>query len=249
MLATIRYVCNEIEWVFENHGVSQDNVYSLVAEVAKAIHDNSSVLVCQGTGPGPKYNSSLYSGNFLSDQALGQRVLGAFLDFYNDHYYDWQNQWFNNPFDKSPADWNMDEKPCLIGECAANTNAGYAPAQFLQRAYSNGWQGIMTWTSNGVDANGDLDDFKAAYTALRQTHENMVFPPSGTAHTYQRTVGTNPVPFNDSYRVYDLLGRQLGNESVSPRSIGPYLHHGCMVWSSRASSLRASLADCRHRWQ
>lgn len=165
----------ELEWVWELHGVKQKDVLDLVARVALAVHESSDVLVCHGLGAGVKYNSPIYEGNPFSDEALGMVHQGAFLDFYNIHYYDWQNQWFGNPFEKTPEEYRMGEKPCLIGEYRAKGAAGYSPAQCLLRAFSNNWQGVMVWSSNGVDPNGSIDDFKDAFIRFRPEENSSLF--------------------------------------------------------------------------
>ena len=78
-------VGNELEWVWENHGVPSDSVINLVSRVADAVKTNSEVLVCQGLGAGIKYNTSARGGS-------GNYLANVNVDFYNIHYYDWQNQ-------------------------------------------------------------------------------------------------------------------------------------------------------------
>ena len=146
-------VGNELDWVWENHGVKSDSVINLVSRVADAVKANSEVLVCQGLGAGIKYNTSARGGS-------GNYLAGVNVDFYNIHYYDWQNQWFGNPFDVSPANYAMNSKPCIVGEASAKGSAGYTAQQCYQKAFEKGWQGLMVWTSNGVDANGDKSDSK-----------------------------------------------------------------------------------------
>lgn len=146
-------VGNELEWVWENHGVASNNVVDLISKVADGVKANSDVLVCQGLGAGPKYNTSAHgcSGNYLANTKV---------DFYNIHFYDWQNQWFGNPFDRSPSYYNMNSKPCIIGETPAKGAAGYSPQECYQKSFEQGWQGLMVWTSNGVDGNGSKLDSK-----------------------------------------------------------------------------------------
>ncbi len=63
-------VGNELVWTWENHKVARKDTLDLVARVANAVHAHSKVLVCEGEGCGPKYNSDKYQGNFYSDKAL-----------------------------------------------------------------------------------------------------------------------------------------------------------------------------------
>ena len=169
-------VGNELEWAWENHGVPVGNVLDLIARVANAVHQHSEVLVCQGLGAGPKYNSPDYEGNYFTDEALSARQSGAYVDFYNIHCYDWQIQYFSSPFDRSPSGYGMDEKPGLVGELPARGVAGYSPQQCYQRAFELGWQGIMPWTSNGVDGNGGLDDMGPGSNWFDDNHPGLVRP-------------------------------------------------------------------------
>lgn len=50
-------VGNELVWTWENHKVARKDTLDLVARVANAVHAHSKVLVCEGEGAGPKYNS------------------------------------------------------------------------------------------------------------------------------------------------------------------------------------------------
>jgi hypothetical protein len=40
----------------------------------------------------------------------------------------------------------------------------------------NGWRGLMVWTSNGVDRNGDLSDCAPGLTAFYNQYPELVFP-------------------------------------------------------------------------
>ncbi len=174
-------VGNEIDWTFENHGINRANTLDLIARVANAVHGNSDVLVTSGFGTGPKYLNSDYAYangglNLLSDASLGSYQSGAYLDFYKLHYYEWMDPYFGNPFDTSPAQYNISEKPVIVGEFGASGAAGYNPTQNYQRLYDRGYQGGMAWTSNGVDSYGDIDDFKAATQAMFNNYPNLIFP-------------------------------------------------------------------------
>ena len=171
-------VGNELDWVHENDDVAIDNVFDLAARVANGVHANSEVLVTLGTGAGPKYLSPTYGTNHYSDAELQKLQPGAYLDFYDNHFYDWMTEWFSTPFVNGPSDWEIDEKPCVIGEYAANGHGdGYSPAQCLEKAAALGWQGVMPWTSNGVDDNGSLSDFGSAFKTWCDANSDKVFPP------------------------------------------------------------------------
>jgi hypothetical protein len=194
-------VGNELEWVWENHGVAYDNVINLVTRVAGAAHDNSDVLVCQGLGAGIKYNTSARGGN-------GNYLADSNVDFYNIHYYDWQNQWFGNPFDRSPSYYNMNTKPCIVGETPAKGAAGYNSQQCYQKVFENGWQGLMVWTSNGVDGNGDKWDSKPGTDWIYNTYPNLVViaeQDTDSTPSDFKLFQNYPNPFNtDTIIKYDL---------------------------------------------
>jgi hypothetical protein len=113
---------------------------------------------------------------------LSAKQSGAYLDFYKLHFYGWQNPYFGNPFDTSPAAWQISDKPCIIGEAAAKGSAGYTPQQCTQRAFEQGWQGYMPWTSNGVDSNGDISDMDDGSLWFHSNYPDLVYP------------STNPTP-------------------------------------------------------
>ncbi len=164
-------LCNEPDWIHENAEcgrLSWEALGGFFAQCAAAIHENSDILVTIGFGM-VKYNSERYSGDYGSDAFL-QKCFdnqNAYLDFYSTHYYEWEAPWFGFPFDKSPQDFFLDDtKPCLIGEFPATgmTSNTFGSKQMSGSecylgCYNNEWQGIMAWTSNGVDGCGRLSDF------------------------------------------------------------------------------------------
>lgn len=200
--------CNEIEWIYENRNSSIANdknwsgaTYAIlqryVAMVASGVHNNprtdgSTVLVTLGSaatkwnatkmrdganGTGWKNNGD---GNKWSDAALKAQYnqANAVLDYYSPHYYSWIDQWYSNPFEKSPTDFGMDEKPCLIGETPAG-NPGTPNLQVLasyEALRSKGWLGHFPWTSNGVDNLGNISKFGADALAFTNAHTNLVRP-------------------------------------------------------------------------
>jgi hypothetical protein len=101
---------------------------------------------------------------------------GAFLDFYNLHYYDWMRLYFGSPFEHSPADYGMDHKPCIIGETPARGSASQSIADDYRNAFAKGWQGIMPWTSNGADRNKDPTTMRPVLEWLVKTHPQLIDP-------------------------------------------------------------------------
>ncbi|MBN1516500.1 hypothetical protein JXA32_08005, partial [Candidatus Sumerlaeota bacterium] len=160
-------VGNELDWVWEKHKVPSKNVIDLIVRVVEGVKNNTEVLVCQGWGAGIKYNTFIprRTSNYLAD---------VDVDFYNIHYYDWQNKPFGNPFDRSPSDYKMDSKPCIIGEASAKGSAGYTAQQCYQKAFEQGWQGLMVWTSNGIDGNGSKLDSKPGTDWIYDHYPHLV---------------------------------------------------------------------------
>lgn len=165
-------LCNEPDWIYENAECGKlawKDICTLFAKEAAAIHRNSDILVTVGFAM-IKYNCDSYSGNYGSDAYLQSCYddKDAFLDFYSTHFYEWEAPWFGFPFDKPPAEFKLDgTKPCVIGEFPAVGMFGdtkgsqeMTPAECYVNCYNNGWNGIMAWTSNGVDSCGSLEDFK-----------------------------------------------------------------------------------------
>jgi hypothetical protein len=186
-------VCNEIEWVNQNDECGKipwNRLQYLVARVASAVHENSQVLVTVGSAA-IKWNSSKGDGNYWSDAMLKACYAkdNAKLDFYSPHFYGWVVKWFGNfAKDKTPSYYGIDDRPCVIGENpgtgvyddGANPTLVVPASQMFLAAYKNGWDGLMPWTSNGVDGNGSLDDFKSGLLAFQQAHPALVDPSLAT---------------------------------------------------------------------
>ena len=96
------------------------NLQYFVARVAAAVHENSTVPVTMGSAA-VKWNSTVpgCEGNFWSDQNLQAQYNSpeAFLDFYSPHFYGWIVRWFGNfALDKTPDDYGINDRPCMVGE-------------------------------------------------------------------------------------------------------------------------------------
>jgi hypothetical protein len=183
-------ICNEIIWLNENKAcgnIAWDDIQRFVAMNAAAIHKNSPILVTLGDYT--KYYSPLFNGNKYSDSALQANYNDpfAFLDFIKVHYYGWVGGWFENHFEKTPEYYQLDKKPCVIGEFSAKgayteTRDGktktlvFTTTEAYEIAWKNGWNGAMAWTSSGVDDNGGLDLIGPATSAFRDKHFPLVFP-------------------------------------------------------------------------
>ncbi len=207
-------LCNEIEWIYENRGsdnwpsASYAVLQRYVAMASEALHgasvaraDGSHVLITMGSactkwngtkmrngsnGAGWQNNSD---GNKWSDAALKAQYnkTNVGLDFYSPHFYVWVDAWYSSPFVKSPTDFGMDEKACMVGEMPSR-DPMITPSMSLTTAFNNlktlGWQGHMPWTSN-LTTNltnevGTLSDFGAAALAFKNANSLLVVPTNCT---------------------------------------------------------------------
>ncbi|MCL2772035.1 MAG: cellulase family glycosylhydrolase [Oscillospiraceae bacterium] len=183
-------MCNEPDWIFENAECGKipwEQISNLFAYESAAIHENSGILVTVGMSF-PKYNSdgAGCEGNKVSDTFLQKLCLNpdAHLDFWAPHYYDWVGQYYGVPFYTTPACWKLDgSKPALIGECMAKGSKGQTQGTEnntlitdYENAYLNGWQGVMPWTSNGVDGCGGFDDLVSATKYMAGKYGEAIFP-------------------------------------------------------------------------
>jgi hypothetical protein len=173
-------LCNEPDWIYENAScgkISWDWIQMYVAKAALAIHTESRILVTVGISMGPKYQSSrrmdVFSDAVLQAKAGGSSL--ARLDFYSPHHYSWMTRSYGNPFTESPQAYGLDGgKPAMIGEYPAKGMAGRSATQDYEDAYRNGWQGVLGWTSNGVDGNGSLQELGPATRAFRDNHASVI---------------------------------------------------------------------------
>ena len=51
-----------------------------------------------------------------------------------------------------------------------------SPTESYEKALEKGYQGIMPWTSNGVDRNGDLKTVGPAALSFKNKHYKLVYP-------------------------------------------------------------------------
>lgn len=181
-------LCNEPDWIFENAECGKlpwEALGNYFAHAAAAIHQHSDVLVTIGFAV-IKYNSDSYNGNYGSDEFLQSCYADkdAYLDFYSTHFYEWEAPWFGFPFDKSPEAFRLiADRPCVIGEFPAtgmlgdqSNSTAMSGSEIYLNSYQNGWNGVMAWTSNGVDACGSLDDIRDGVKTVAEEHKAEVFP-------------------------------------------------------------------------
>ncbi len=171
-------LCNEPDWIFENKEcgkIDWKQICRLFGKEAAAIHANSNVLVTVGYAV-IRYNSEKYFGDCGSDEYLQSCYADerAYMDFYSTHYYEWMAPDYGIPFDKSPEEFGIAaHKPVVLGEFPAiglkGDKAGSKPmntTECYMGCYENGWQGVMAWTSNGVDICGNMETIGPAAGAV-----------------------------------------------------------------------------------
>ena len=186
-------ICNEPEWMHENAecgNIAWSRLQYFAARVATAVHENSDVLVTLGSA-GTKWNGECPNceGNFWSDKNLQSQYKSpqAFLDFYSPHFYGWNVRYFGNfALDRSPVDYGINDRPCMVGENPAGgvfrqdstgRNILEVPInEAFIRTFENGWKGLLVWTSNGVDRNGTLTECGPGLTAFQQKYPDLVSP-------------------------------------------------------------------------
>lgn len=179
-------LCNEPEWISENAEDGKLPVKKLqqfFGLCAAAVHNNSAVPVTIGSAC-IKWNSDNpgYVGNYWKDAAL-QAASGdpkAYLDFYCIHYYGWIHKYFKSPFEMTPAEYGINDRPVIIEESPGKDSGlkeiPMTLAQAYESALEKGYQGNMPWTSNGVDENGDITTVGVATLAFKNNHPGLVYP-------------------------------------------------------------------------
>jgi hypothetical protein len=179
-------LCNEPEWIAENiedGRLPVSNLQRFFGMCAAAVHSNSAVPVTIGSAC-IKWNSDNpgYVGNYWKDDALQAACNDkkGFLDFYCIHYYGWVHKYFLSPFEKSPADYGINDKPVVIeespGKDAGLTEIPLTLMQAYESALLRGYQGNLPWTSNGVDGNGDITTIGPATRSFKNNHPELVYP-------------------------------------------------------------------------
>ncbi|MCL1845698.1 MAG: cellulase family glycosylhydrolase [Defluviitaleaceae bacterium] len=183
---------NEPDWVHENVEAGQlawEDISHFFARNTAAIRQNSEILVTVGMAFN-KYNSDYtdegFSGNKISDEFLQNLYDNPYaaLDFWSPHFYDWVTQWFGHPFTATPygrrrdGGWGLcDSKPAILAETSTFGTAGFTLTEDFLNAIENGWQGVMPWTSSGIDDNGCLENIAPTTMYIANRYRDLVFPP------------------------------------------------------------------------
>ncbi len=183
-------ICNEPEWMFENdeHGPQAfSDVQRMHAMLAAAVHENSSKPVTTGSAA-PKWNSPIYDnwgdneGNMFSDEALSASINNpnAFLDFYQYHWYPWQSEWLSSPFTMTTAEYDVDDRPVIVGESEGNNICDayicQTVTEMYESAYNNGFDGVCAWKTPQNDGHGTFENISEATNAFYSNHPLLVYP-------------------------------------------------------------------------
>lgn len=234
-------ICNEPEWMFENseHGPqSFEDVQRLHAMFAAAIHENSSKPVTTGSAA-PKWNSPIYDdwgeyeGNMFSDEALSSRIdnPNAYLDFYQYHWYPWQTQWMESPFTMTTAEYEVDDRPVIVGESEGNDVCDEYICQTLvemyENAYLNGFDGVCAWKTPQNDGHGTFENISVATNAFYNNHPELVYPEgSEPTHVTGITLSEHSLSL-ESGATYQLSSTLSPSDATDQR----------VVWSSDNSTV------------
>jgi hypothetical protein len=59
---------------------------------------------------------------------------------------------------------------------SANPKLVIPASEMFLKSYQNGWKGLLPWTSNGVDRNGNLDDFSKGLKRFKESYPELIEP-------------------------------------------------------------------------
>lgn len=82
------------------------------------------------------------------------------LDFHQFHMYDWVNMYW--PYDKSPKEYGLDDKPVVMGEFPLKGLTGAPYSKLLESWFGNGYAGALGWAfTDAMFNDGDYAPVKA----------------------------------------------------------------------------------------
>jgi len=183
-------ICNEPEWMFENseHGPQEfSDIQLFHALLAAAIHKNTTKYVTTGSAA-PKWNSPIYDswgdneGNMFSDEALSTIADDelAYLDFYQYHWYPWQTEWMSSPFTQTTTEYEVDDRPVIVGESEGNDVCDdficQTVTEMYESAYTNGFDGVCAWKTPQNDGHGTFENISVATNSFYTNHPQLVYP-------------------------------------------------------------------------
>ncbi|MFA5263461.1 MAG: fibronectin type III domain-containing protein [Opitutaceae bacterium] len=177
-------LCNEPDYFVEQAlcgGLTWDMLEYYFAKASQAIHENSNILVTVGISMGHKYNNPAAGHlNVVGDTTL-QTIIpsdpNVHMDFFSPHHYDWKSAYWGNPAYMTPTTYGIDgSKPTILGECPSKGTIGHTITQDIENAFINGWQGLLGWSSNDVDNNGNYGNLAPGTTAFYNNHTALAYP-------------------------------------------------------------------------
>lgn len=177
-------VCNEPEWIHENKqygALAWEPLQMFAGKCAAAIHAGQSPVLVSIGSTATKWASTKYEGNVWSDELLKKIAKDelAYMDYWHIHYYQWINESFSNPFKTSAEEYNLHDKPCVIGETPGlNSIYGFPITykEIYELPYKLGYAGVFPWTSNsaGIGNFGSLDTFGEGALQFAKSYPKLV---------------------------------------------------------------------------
>lgn len=184
-------LCNEPEWIHENASEGQiawTHLQRYAGMCAAAIHNSSSPVLVSIGSAATKWGSPRFSdGNVWSDANLQQQSGAgnlAFMDYWHIHYYKWIDQYFSNPFEETAEYYQLNDRPCVIGETPGRINngedlygvPGMTENDIFENPFTLGYAGVYPWTSNNAGSGdfGSLATFGTAAQLFYNSHTDLV---------------------------------------------------------------------------
>lgn len=135
---------NEPEWAIKGAGkygddpfdctgstlqcLTHDQMESFLSDMAKVLRSESKALLSVG-------------GAAIKWKTAWTRLD---IDYYQFHFYEWVNQYY--PYTKSPKDWQLTDKPIVMGEYPMNGINGANATKLISSWYGNGFAGSLGWS-------------------------------------------------------------------------------------------------------
>lgn len=189
-------VCNEPEWALDRMALNDtswsyrsdlvvpiESMQKLTGWMASVVHKYSNKMVTTGSAS-IHFNSDHESciGNWWSDKSLAaatNNMDGAYLDFYQVHYYDYMVKIGGDLYDSTMNTQYYElDKPVMIGETPASHESAviYKIDEVLDKSYDNGYAGLMYWSYNAKDGHGSWDPMKGPLKKFQEEHLDIVKP-------------------------------------------------------------------------
>lgn len=133
---------NEPEWAITGPSKYGDPDYECLPELQCVSHDQMESFLADMAAVLRVENRALLSvGGAAMKWKSGWTLLD--IDYYQFHMYDWVNESY--PYSKSPSDWQLTDKPVVIGEFPFQGLTGIDATKLLSSWYGNGYAGALGW--------------------------------------------------------------------------------------------------------